>query len=431
MLKKLILENWKSFRYAELPIDPLTVLIGTNASGKSNVVEAWEFLRRTVTGKEIKAALAGDSTLPSIRGGAEWAARKPEPFFTLKVLVQGEDDSTDYLYSITVSTVRRFEVLYESLECIKHNSNNIIKPGKFFLFNAEEISPASVDNPGIIVAFDRKERKKVYQDFRRITSILSQINTFFLPQPTVANQENLLSLPQETLEGVRLVSQTLQDIFLLDSIPSKMRDYSQLSENLESDASNIAGVLAALTDEQKAEFESTVSAYVKHLPERDIQRVWAEPVGRFGTDAMLYCEEQWNRSETIEIDARGMSDGTLRFLAILTALLTRPKGSQLVIEEVDNGLHPSRADLLLKMLREIGEKRKIDILVTTHNPALLDALDPEMIPFVVVAHRDSETGESKLTLLEDIENLPKLMASGSLGRITTKGAIERSLSDNK
>ncbi|XHX76420.1 MAG: AAA family ATPase [Stenomitos frigidus ULC029] len=36
MLKKLILENWKSFRYAELPIDPLTVLIGTNASGKSN-----------------------------------------------------------------------------------------------------------------------------------------------------------------------------------------------------------------------------------------------------------------------------------------------------------------------------------------------------------------------------------------------------------
>ena len=35
MLKKLILENWKSFRYAENPIDPLTVLIGTNASGKS------------------------------------------------------------------------------------------------------------------------------------------------------------------------------------------------------------------------------------------------------------------------------------------------------------------------------------------------------------------------------------------------------------
>jgi AAA15 family ATPase/GTPase len=65
MLKKLILENWKSFRYAELPIDPLTVLIGTNASGKSNVIDALEFLKRTATGKEIQAALAGDSTLPA------------------------------------------------------------------------------------------------------------------------------------------------------------------------------------------------------------------------------------------------------------------------------------------------------------------------------------------------------------------------------
>lgn len=49
-----------------------------------------------------------------------------------------------------------------------------------------------------------------------------------------------------------------------------------------------------------------------------------------------------------------MSDGTLRFIAILTALLTLPQWTQLVIDEIDNGLHPSRSDLLLRMLREIG-----------------------------------------------------------------------------
>ena len=81
MLKKLILENWKSFRYAELPLDPLTVLIGTNASGKSNVVEALEFLQRIANGENIETALAGDKTLSSIRGGVEWAARKPETEF--------------------------------------------------------------------------------------------------------------------------------------------------------------------------------------------------------------------------------------------------------------------------------------------------------------------------------------------------------------
>jgi predicted ATPase len=207
-----------------------------------------------------------------------------------------------------------------------------------------------------------------------------------------------------------------------------MREYSRLSDTLESDASNIAGVLAALPDDQKTEIESTLSAYLKELPEGDIQKVWAEKVGRLGTDAMLYCEEEWKPGQITEIDARSMSDGTLRFLAILTALLTRPEGSQIVIEEIDNGLHPSRAQLLVRILREIGSKRKIDILLTTHNPALLDALGPEIVPFVVVSHRDSETGESKLTLLEDIDNFSKLFASYSLGDMTTKGAIERSLS---
>ena len=62
-------------------------------------------------------------------------------------------------------------------------------------------------------------------------------------------------------------------------------------------------------------------------------------MGRLGRDAILYCEEIWNlNQEPIIVDASGMSDGTLRFLAILTAMLTQPKNSLIVIEEVDNGL---------------------------------------------------------------------------------------------
>ncbi|MEH2335267.1 AAA family ATPase [Nostoc sp.] len=119
MLKKLILENWKSFRYAELPLDPLTVLIGTNASGKSNVVEAFEFLQRIARGENLEAALAGDKTLTSIRGGVEWAVRKSEKKeteFTLKILVQGEDEQTDYLYVINLSTLHIVQVREEYIE---------------------------------------------------------------------------------------------------------------------------------------------------------------------------------------------------------------------------------------------------------------------------------------------------------------------------
>ncbi|MDM8548264.1 ATP-binding protein [Candidatus Venteria ishoeyi] len=210
-------------------------------------------------------------------------------------------------------------------------------------------------------------------------------------------------------------------------MPSKIRSYSRFTQNLLQDASNLAGFLAALSEKDKSRVEATLPKYLNHLPERDIKKVWAEPVGRLGSDAMLYCEEEWIAGEPQIIDARGMSDGTLRFLAILIALLTRPEGSLLVIEEVDNGLHPSRMHLLIQAMQEIGRERNIDVLVTTHNPALLDDLEPEMMPFVQVVHRDPKTGASKITPLDDIEQLPKLLASGSLGKITTRGNLEENL----
>ncbi|WP_426197738.1 AAA family ATPase, partial [Massilia sp. DWR3-1-1] len=232
-------------------------------------------------------------------------------------------------------------------------------------------------------------------------------------------------LRQEIQEGVTVVIESLREIFILDPIPSHMRAYFPLSERLDSDGRNIAGVLAALPEEKGAEIEGVLAKYASQLPERDIRRVYAATVGPFKSDAMLYCEERWLDNDEVHlIDARGMSDGTLRFLAILTALLTRPRGSLLVIEEVDNGLHPSRATLLLAMLTDVGTLRGVDVLVTTHNPALLDAMGTAMVPFITVAHRDPSAGCSLLTLLEDIDQLPKLLAQGPVGMLSSRGLIE-------
>lgn len=388
------------------------MLIGTNASGKSNVVEALEFLQRIANGENLETALAGDKTLSSIRGGVEWAARKPENEFTLKVLISGENDQTDYLYVIKIQILPIVKVKSEYIENKSLEENYYIK---YFTVTSHDHTTKS----GL---------KALRNDINIHDLEVNQISYEFETDRLVIGkeyEEQYLPLRNQAKD---LVASILGNTLILNPIPSQMRDFSRLSENLENDCSNIAGVLAVLTDDKKTEIENTLSEYLKDLPEGDIKKVWAEKVGRFGYDAMLYCQEEWKPGEIIEIDARSMSDGTLRFLAILTALLTRPEGSQIVIEEIDNGLHPSRAALLVKILKEIGSKRNIDILLTTHNPALLDAFGPEIVPFVVVAHRDSETGESKLTLLEDIDNFPKLFASYSLGQMTTKGAIERSLS---
>jgi hypothetical protein len=71
----------------------------------------------------------------------------------------------------------------------------------------------------------------------------------------------------------------------------------------------------------------------------------------------------------------------------------------------------------------------IDVITTTHNPALLDAAGMRMLPFTTVAHRQPHTGVSLLNPLDDLVTLPKLMAQGSLGQLSAQGRIEAALTD--
>lgn len=417
MITKLELHNWKSYAKAELHIDPLSVLIGTNASGKSNALDALLLLNRVASGTMLTSALKGDSALTPVRGGVEWAARKPGSVFAIGIVFRS-DELTDYEYRLDGEIIEsRCDLNSEQLTRIKYRpgKDNTRKSiaGTIKLIRTD----TCIDGSPTIVARLYNEKQGTPRQLSRTHPVLFQL----------VGQK----LRQEIQDGVTAVITALRDIFILDPIPSHMRNFSPLSERLESDASNIAGVLAALPQEKQNEIEKVLTQYASQLPERDIRRIYAETVGKFNSDAMLYCEEHWlDEGIPPTVDARGMSDGTLRFLAILTALLTRPKGSLLVIEEVDNGLHPSRARLLLDMLRAVGEERGVDVLVTTHNPALLDAMGPEMVPFITVANRDPNTGFSVLTLLEDIDQLPKLLAQGPLGRLSSKGLIEESIASS-
>lgn len=99
MITKLELYDWKSYATAELHIDPLSILIGTNASGKSNALDALLLLNRVSFGAMLTSALKGDSALSPVRGGIEWAARKPGSVFAVGIVCCG-DEFTDYEYRL-------------------------------------------------------------------------------------------------------------------------------------------------------------------------------------------------------------------------------------------------------------------------------------------------------------------------------------------
>lgn len=408
MIKELNLKNWKSFETTTLYIDPLNILIGTNASGKSNVLDAFILLYRLAWGKQILSSVNGDSELSEIRGGLDWVVRKGETECELQIITDSNNKDTDFKYTLRLRRINgsRFELCGENLESIKKRprADSI---SKNLFYTKEESS----DTPSIPAYFSTESQGKGKRiDMNRSFSILSQIET--------------MGIRNEIKEaGIKVLGE-LRNIFILDPIPNHMRTFSKLSEKLQSDAANIAGVLAALAEDKKQQVEKILTEYATHLPEKDILKIWSETVGLFKTDAMLYCKEQWTTTESLDIDARGMSDGTLRFLAIITALLTVKEESLLIIEEIDNGLHPSRAHKLVSMLKDLGAKRKVDILCTTHNPALLDAFGNSMIPFISYVHRNKKTGCSNITLLEDFNMLAKLMASGKIGELITKGKFE-------
>ena len=414
MITEISLQDWKSYKASTLCLDPVTILIGTNASGKSNALDALAFLNRIANGAMLTAALQGDGALTPLRGGVEWSARRPGKTFSIGVTCKADED-TDYTYRIecTVSD-NRCDLSGEYLTRKKFSlgKDGLRRTPLGDGIKIYRTDPCQAGDPTIVARL-YNEKQGTRRELPRTQSILSQL----------FGQK----LRQEISDGIQCVASALREIFILDPIPSHMRAYSPLAEKLEPDAKNIAGVIAALDPTDQTEIEKTLTQYASRLPERDIVRVYAEPVGKFNSDAMLYCEEHWvDEGLPPVVDARGMSDGTLRLLAILTALLTRPKNSLLVIEEVDNGLHPSRANMLLDMLQTVGANRGVDVLATTHNPALLDAMGAKMVPFITIAHRDSE-GHSALTLLENLKDLPKLLAQGSIGKLSSRGLFERSL----
>ena len=360
MITKLHLINWKSFKDSIVYIDPLTFLIGTNASGKSNVLDAFLFMHLLMKGQSLEEAAA------AIRGGEDWIIRKGETWFKLAATI--EKGNLEYEYVIHV--------------------------------NKDEVGLKYESNTVFVSSVEKKE--KTYLDIDAAPDFDNKISV-----------KTELSLhDQDSKEVISVVKDALKSIFVLNPDPQAMRKYSKLSKELRMDAGNIAGVLAALNPEEKGILEEKLTKYVKPLPERDINKITAVKVGLSETDAMLYCYEDWDPSTPV--DARGMSDGTLRFAAIIVSLLTLKPGSLLIIEEVDNGSHPSRAKELVKVLKEISVERQIDVLCTTHNPVLMDELGNGMIPFISFVKRDNE-GNSYIQLLEEKDNLAKLMASGTVG----------------
>lgn len=397
MITELRLQNWKSFADAKIFIDPLTIVIGTNASGKSNIFDALKFLRALSTPRYVT------EVLNELRGGVSGAIRRGETFCKLSIVVSDEvEDGTEWCYEVGLSYDEKQNV-YISAEKLSEQGTDTAESVVLF----ERVALAEPLSSEVLVSYYAPEHHYKW---------------FFQSGASVLSQLAYIDCHERIKKAASSMAAHLKRIRLANPIPEHMRGYSTLSDVLWEDASNLAGYLANMDEESQQQVYSELLKYLAPLPDKDIKDISAVKIP-LTNDAMLVCAEEWIPGERQEQSARGMSDGTLRFAGIIAMLVTAEDKSLILLEELDKGVHPSRAKAMVKMLREIGREKQLDIVCTTHNATFVDELGAQMIPFISYVKRSEENGCTEVCLLDEKDNLTHLMATRSVGAMMTHNEL--------
>jgi predicted ATPase len=410
MLSRFQIENFKSFRSAELYLEPLTVLIGANASGKTNLLEALQLLSWMASGRQLSQILSAvrDEEL-NLRGNLPQLTYEgsDEPI-EFDCSFTGPPEPTRLSLAIAVDERRGARVDFEQLD---------VESTDVPLYVAE----GSEGSYNLAIRYNNFARggKKPRIEGNALQPVFTQLlsGTPF----GAKHKKSQRVIPR----AAAAVATALQRVLLLDPAPRRMRGYShKLDLNLRSDGANVSAVLHELCTGDQAE---QVLEFVRALPEQDIVNIDFIETER--GEVMVVLEESFGERR-VSREAALLSDGTLRALAVAAALLSVEPGSTVIIEEVDNGIHPPRVGRILELMRREAERRGLRVLITTHNPALLDAIPDDDLAEVVVCYRDPERGDSRLVTLGDLERFPELVARGPLGQLVTRGTLERFLKES-
>lgn len=415
MLTTFTCRDFKSFRgEAALPLGPLTVLIGANAAGKSNVIEALRLLSWLAQGQKLSSIqYAVNSADRVVRGRVEDLCHRGRVQFGLGCVT---DDADWNRLSMAIG-LRNGEL---HIGAEKVEQTTVVVP----LYDMDQPSTGVGTDAGVAYNNFARGRNKPHVTVSDQMAAFVQLES---PARFAAGHHKA----RETIPAIaRRYQSLLSDVLFLDPVPARMREYSFAADKrLLGDGTNLSSVLFRLwgTDPQAQTepFQSqrqSILGFIQSLPEQDIEGLsfLEGPRG----EVMVQLLETFGGTPT-PYDASLLSDGTLRVLAIAAAMLSAPEGSLVVIEEIDNGVHPSRARHLLDAIRSIADRRCLRVLLSTHNPAMLDALPDEAVPDVVFCYRDPADGGSRLVRMQDIPDAPELMVQGPLGQLMTSGTLER------
>ena len=221
--------------------------------------------------------------------------------------------------------------------------------------------------------------------------------------------EEIIKKIKMTQEKIITFEACIKNILVLDPTPSLIRGTTK-HENREllKDCSNLISFVAGMEEKEKINIEDKLAGYLKKLTFSEIQSVNFKFLGENKEFTQLYIEENG-----MKLHSDIISDGMLRFISIIVALMTQKSGGILAIEEIDNGIAPYQLKMLMDIVDEISAERQFYVVFTTHNHLLINYLGEEYMDFVFYVSK--KDGKSNIKRIKDYPQYGKISSYGKLG----------------
>lgn len=408
MLTALQLRQFKSFRDQEFPLGRFTLLVGTNASGKTNVRDALRYLHGVGLGftmPEVLGGRYGDGGVQQwtgIRGGPPEIGFQGSPWFSLAVRLETGSRAFEYLSEADLRDERlgprvgRETLLDRGSGSVLYNANHggVVDGigGHTLIVN---LGSGPYTAPGHL--------NPEYPEFES-----------GLPALSIDWDEEGIPALEQACEAVRGV---LRSIRFLDLDPGAMRRSSPPGQNRLGDrGENLSSVLKSIWQDERR--RSQLLGWIRGLTPMDVVDL------DFKTDLqgqiLVYFREA-NGQETSAVSA---SDGTLRFLALAAALLSSDSGRVYFFEELDNGIHPTRLHLLLDLIETACANGDVQVIATTHNPSLLVHLGEQALQDALLVYRTEGEAQSRVRRIGDLPDIRRILKNQDLGTLHATGWLE-------
>ncbi len=376
----------------DLPLGSLNVLIGPNGSGKSNFLELLALLRSTPRSSEDSI---GNLQGVIRRGGGvrEWLWKgQQEGTARLEVVLFVPDKRDILRHQIAFRAVN--QRLHLDYERIDNQDNANSNANQNIVFYEMDIFNATIRNGGRIIT-TQEDKELENHAFSYPSSILS------LRRDSILYPE--LSFMATAYEKTRLFREWNfgRNTIFRDPQRADMRN-----DRLEEDFSNLGLYLNNLAKHPKAKRNLTLAL-------RDLYEGLEgyEVIIEGGTVQVFFTESNFT------IPATRLSDGSLRYLCLLSILLDPTPPPLVCIEEPELGMHPDMIPKIADLL--IAASERTQIIVTTHSDILIDALSEQPDSVLVCEKQQGQTSIRRL----DKNELQPWLEQYRLGQLWSMGEI--------